>query len=126
MKLAVPFNEGFEERVTNAFKAFAAEVGLDKINYRALYIALMELALNAYEHSDAPDRQVWLVFEARGEQITLRVIDRGKGWKKRKRPSSPFRGHGLQMARAMVDHLIIEESHPGLAITISKSIRRQW
>ena len=126
LKLYVPFDDEFETRVSAAFRSFAKRVGIRGIDYRALHIALMELALNAYEHSKSPEGGVLLVFEAQGDEITVRVVDRGIGWRRGKLAASPYRGHGLQMVRAMVDHIAIEDYHPGLGVTISKNVRRAW
>ena len=119
------FSDHFEEDVRHCFSSILAKTGLHRDDNRELMFALQEVALNAWEHSKSRDNKITLNFTFSADEIQVEVRDRGRGLKdqKPKENTSPYRGSGLKIVRALSDKLIIKEQNPGLTVLITKKLK---
>ncbi len=119
------FSDHFEEDVRHCFSSILAETRMNRNDNRELMFALQEVALNAWEHSKSRDNKITLNFTLSNNEIRVAVRDRGRGLKnqKPKENTSPYRGSGLKIVRALSDKLIIKEQNPGLTVLITKKLR---
>lgn len=98
---------------------------MSKHDRLAASISLSELALNAIEHSNAADQQVFIQFEHCPDSLVITVRDHGKKEPSPpQKPLRPFRGNGLKVVRALCDRVEIRPSRIGFCIAITKNLWR--
>ena len=85
----------------------------------AAVLALNEAAANAIEHGASPGGEVVVAMEMRGEDLEMRVHDRGR-WQER--PSAGDRGRGLLLMRALMDDVHVESAEGGTTVTLRRRI----
>ena len=107
----------------------------DKID--EIQMAVVEACLNAFEHSEAPDRKVNIHFMVLGsdddpEGIQITISDSGVGFSpdlikrrrekaKENRPKAPQkRGYGLQIINGLMDEVDIMSSDDGTTVVMRK------
>lgn len=109
-----------------------AEMERDKID--EVKMAVVEACINAFEHSETPDRKVELDFRigiANGNRVFLEVgvADAGKGFDPsrisppdlaRKLKSSRKRGWGIKIIESLMDDVRIESGTHGTRIVMRK------
>jgi anti-sigma regulatory factor (Ser/Thr protein kinase) len=123
-KFEVSFFSRYEEEVEAKYNDFISDLNLCKEDKRSLLTAIMELVLNAEEHSKTPDNKVFITFLYAENRILIRVEDKGVGLTSEADAKSPFRGNGLKLARALVDSLIVSDYEKGLMVTAMKELKR--
>jgi serine/threonine-protein kinase RsbW len=110
------------------------EMGRDKID--EVKMAVVEACINAFEHSQTPDRKVEIDFrigvedEGRGRSyIEVDVVDAGKGFdpSRIETPSLPAklkanrkRGWGIKIIESLMDDVRIESGDHGTRIIMRK------
>ncbi len=109
------------------------EMGRDKID--EVKMAVVEACINAFEHSETPDRKVALAFRigsedgGRGAYLEVDVADAGRGFDptRLKTPeiatalrSSRKRGWGIKIIESLMDDVRIESGEHGTRIVMRK------
>ncbi|MGZ4150786.1 MAG: SpoIIE family protein phosphatase, partial [Actinomycetota bacterium] len=87
----------------------------------AAVLALNEAAANAIEHG-ASGGEVVVAIEVRGEDLEMRVHDRGR-WQER--PSAGDRGRGLLLMRALMDDVQVERADGGTTVTLRRRVSEE-
>jgi len=97
--------------------------------------AVIEACINAMEHSESPDRKIYLRFRVYADRLEIRVRDRGKGFdagqvekpnlRKKLETGSRKRGWGLMLIKNLMDDVRIETESPGTSIIMTKQIAPQ-
>jgi serine/threonine-protein kinase RsbW len=108
------------------------EMSADRID--EVRMAVVEACINAFEHSEAPDRKVNLTFTVLGrgdEPRELRIVieDAGIGFSpesvaepriEEKIKAKSKRGWGLKIIRGLMDHVEIRSGENGTTVVMSK------
>ena len=107
------------------------EMGRDKIE--EVKFAVVEACINAFEHSETPDRRVEIDFVADAGDghpyLEVGVCDAGKGFDPSKIPTPEFstklrssrkRGWGIKIIESLMDDVRIESGEHGTRIVMRK------
>ena len=94
--------------------------------------AVIEACINAMEHSDSPDRKIYLKFSVFDDRMEIRVRDRGRGFDIRRieKPNlrqklemgTRKRGWGLMLINNLMDDVKIEPEEPGISVIMTKQV----
>lgn len=123
-----------EVEASEAASALAASVHMDPDRIDELRMAVLEACINAFEHSEATDRQVYvsltLLGTQRPELVRVVVRDHGVGFSEKDRKGTMprvegaprKRGWGLTIIDRLMDEVEIESNSAGTVVTMSKHI----
>src|SRR5947209_7458332 len=120
-KLTLPMIPDMEIAASKLATAMAGFMTPDKID--EVRMAVVEVCINAFEHSHSPDREVYITYEVLGEtepeSLRITVRDTGVGFQPEdiaephiedKLKAIRKRGWGLKIIRGLMDEVDI---HPG-------------
>lgn len=132
LTLTLPMEQNFELVAANTGAALAEVKGLDPDERDEVRMAVIEACNNAFEHSDAHERQVDLTFEAMEDRLVITVGDRGQGFGSdpatlgpRQEPGGRKRGFGLRIMKAMMDQVdVVPRDGGGTDIVMIKLLRK--
>lgn len=123
--LTIPIAPEMEMVATSLVAPMAELMDLSRDKIDEVKMAFVEACINAFEHSDTPDRRVEILFvtdERNGRPyFEVGVSDSGKGFDPARVPqpdlaaklhSSRKRGWGIKIIESLMDDVKIE-SHPG-------------
>ncbi len=92
--------------------------------------AVIEVCINAQEHSMSRDRRLFLYFKVTPDRLLIQVTDRGRGFKpeeveipsieKKMFSNTKKRGWGLQLIRHFMDQIRIDSGEQGTTVTMIK------
>jgi anti-sigma regulatory factor (Ser/Thr protein kinase) len=99
----------------------AGEIGrfmrLDDNKVDEIEMALIEACINAFEHSQDPQRKVEIRFTMRPEALEIQVIDHGRGFDysqvhppdmESRLHAESKRGWGLKIIESLMDELVVD------------------
>jgi len=133
--LTIPMVADMEIAATKTATSMAAsmKMGPDKID--EVRMAVVEACINAFEHSGAEDRMVYLTFAILGGQgepevLRITVRDSGRGFNpeeleepsiEKKLTATNKRGWGLKIIEGLMDEVEIHSGHDGTMVIMSKA-----
>ncbi|MDH3253639.1 MAG: ATP-binding protein [Acidobacteriota bacterium] len=133
VSLTLPMLPDMEIAASKTATAMAElmEMGSDRID--EVRMAIVEACVNAFEHSQASDRKVYVTFAVIGdtapEKLQITIRDSGVGFKpeaveepriEEKLRAKSKRGWGLKIIKGLMDEVAIESSSTGTSIVMSK------
>jgi serine/threonine-protein kinase RsbW len=134
VKLTLPMAPDMEVVASQAASSLAAFIGMSPDRVDEVRLAVVEACINAFEHSQSPERKVELTFCLIGDRepdcLEIRVHDRGVGFAlaeveepkiEAKLKGSRKRGWGLKIIQGLMDEVRILSGANGTTVVMSKS-----
>ena len=128
--LTIPMLQNMELAATKTAEAVAEVMHLDEEKITEVSMAIIEACLNSFEHSRSEDKNVYITFTVKEEQLLIVLRDYGGGFdpskleepkmEKKLKPGVRKRGWGLKLMESMMDSVEIESSPQGTTITMTK------
>lgn len=134
--LTLPMAPDMEIAASKTATAIAEYMKMTPDRIDEVRMAVIEACINAFEHSQSPDRQVTMTFEVVGktepEELRITVKDTGVGFDPEsiEEPSIAAklreerkRGWGLKIIRGLMDDVEIRSGREGTTVIMSKRRR---
>ena len=128
-ELTLPIAPEAELVAAGTTEKIALHTGFDEKAMSEVRLAVIEACINAFEHSDSPDRRIYLTFVAEEDRLLVVVRDFGKGFDPTKidRPRIQEklsrlrkRGWGLVLIRRLMDKVEFIDIAPGTELRMVK------
>lgn len=130
--ITVPMIMDMELAVSKTAEALALMSHFSSDQVDEIRHAVIEACINAMEHSDSPDRKIYLRFSVFDDRMEIRVRDRGHGFdircvekpdlRRKLETGSRKRGWGLMLINNLMDDVKIEKEDPGISVIMTKQI----
>ncbi len=132
--LALPMLPDMEIEASKTATAIAESMHMSPDRIDEVRMAVVEACINAFEHSRAEEREVYVTFEVLGvdkdpEKLRITVRDTGIGFNpdEQKEPrieekilAQRKRGWGLRIIRGLMDEVEIHSGSEGTTVVMSK------
>ena len=126
--LSIPMIPEMELTATTVADSLGAFIGLDFDKTEEVKIAIIEVCINAFEHSDSDERRIDLSFQIEEKGITITINDGGPGFDIKeakqkiaeKREKGLKRGWGLTVVEELMDEMEIISNETGTLISMTK------
>lgn len=132
--LALPMLPDMEIEASKTATAIAESMHMSPDRIDEVRMAVVEACINAFEHSKADEREVYVTFEVLGvdkdpEKLRITVRDTGIGFNpddqrepriEEKLRSQRKRGWGLRIIRGLMDEVEIHSGSEGTTVVMSK------
>jgi serine/threonine-protein kinase RsbW len=134
--LALPMVPEMEIEASKTATAIAESIHMSADRIDEVRMAVVEACINAFEHSRASDREVFVTFEVVGElgdkdpqKLRITVRDHGVGFSPDEAPVPTLqekfklprkRGWGLKIIRGLMDEVEIRSGEDGTTVVMSK------
>jgi serine/threonine-protein kinase RsbW len=131
--LALPMLPDMELEAGKTATALAEAMNMSPDRIDEVRMAVVEACINAFEHSHAEDREVYVTFEVLGqadaEKLRITVRDTGMGFNpdeqrepriEEKLKARRKRGWGLKIIRGLMDEVEIHSGAGGTTVVMSK------
>jgi len=130
--LRIPMLPDMELAASQVASSVAVLVRLTVDEADEVRLAIIEACLNAFEHSQSPDRSVTIRYVILPDELKIIIEDEGKGFSPEHPPERPQtsqleihpRGWGLKLMRELMDEVRIESSAAGTKVILSKRLQR--
>jgi serine/threonine-protein kinase RsbW len=127
-ELTLPIAPEAELVAAGAIEKIAVQTGFDEKAMSEVRLAVIEACINAFEHSESPDRRVYLTFVVERDRLLVIVRDFGKGFDPttvdRPRVQAKLkdlkRGWGLVLIRRLMDQVEFVDIAPGTELRMTK------
>ncbi len=134
VKLTLPMAPDMEVVASQAASSLAAFIGMSPDRVDEVRLAVVEACINAFEHSQSPERKVEITFCLIGDRepdcLEISVHDHGVGFAfseveepkiEAKLKGSRKRGWGLKIIQGLMDEVRILSGTNGTTVVMSKS-----
>ena len=127
--LKIPMLEDMELAATKAAEAMAEYLSFDQDKTDEIKLAIIEATLNAFEHSSSKERFVEINFEAKNNELTIKIHDSGTGFDSskvetpeidKKIKSDYKRGWGMSLMEELMDSVEVVNDSSGCTIILTK------
>lgn len=132
-ELTLPIARDAELVAAGATEEIALRAGFDETAMTQIRSAVIEACINAFEHSESPDRRVYLTFVAEEDKLLVIVRDFGKGFDPTKADPPHIqeklrkmhkRGWGLVIITRFMDKVEFLDKTPGTELRMTKYLPR--
>ena len=130
VELKLPIIENMELVATQTAEVVSKHMQLDNEKTREISMALIEACINAFEHSETKS-EVFIHFIISDESLTIKVIDKGKGFDSSKisipnidnklGSDEKKRGWGIMLIKELMDSVNYESNEEGTTLTMIKN-----
>lgn len=130
VELKLPIIENMELVATQTAEVVSKHMQLDDEKTSEISMALIEACINAFEHSETK-KEVFIHFIISDESLTIKVIDKGKGFDSSKisipnidnklGSNEKKRGWGVMLIKELMDSVDYESSEQGTILTMTKN-----
>ena len=114
---------------TQTAEIVARHMDLSEEKTGEISMALIEACINAFEHSESKS-EVYIDFLIEEDQLTIKVIDKGKGFdqsnvkipkiESKLNSDERKRGWGIMLIKELMDSVDFESDHTGTTLTMIK------
>ncbi|MEM6794196.1 MAG: ATP-binding protein [Acidobacteriota bacterium] len=129
--LTLPMIQNMELTASKTAGALGEHIGMSRDKIDEVKMAVVEACINAFEHSRAPDREVYMLLKVLGEDadprgLAITIQDKGIGFlpdeaSDPQPPQVPVkRGHGLRIINGLMDDVEIQSDSSGTTVTMTK------
>jgi len=129
VELKLPILKNMELVATQTSEVIAKHMNLSEEKSGEISMALIEACINAFEHSESKS-EVYIHFLIDDNNLTVKVIDKGKGFDESKvkipkieskiNTDERKRGWGLMLIKELMDSVDFESDHTGTTLTMTK------
>ncbi|MDA9679821.1 ATP-binding protein [Flavobacteriaceae bacterium] len=130
VELKLPIIENMELVATQTSEVVSKHMKLDSEKTSEISLALIEACINAFEHSKSKS-EVFIHFIISEENLTIKVIDKGKGFDSSKisipnienkiGSDEKKRGWGIMLIKELMDSVNYESNEEGTTLTMIKN-----
>ena len=130
VELKLPIIENMELVATQTAEVVSKHMQLDNEKTNEISLALIEACINAFEHSESKS-EVFIHFIISDESLTIKVIDKGKGFDSSKisipnienklGSDEKKRGWGIMLIKELMDSVNFESNDQGTTLTMIKN-----
>lgn len=133
VRLTLPMAADMEIAAAKTVTSMAESMQMSPDKIDEVRMAVVEACINAFEHSNALDRMVYLTFAVVGgdqpEKLQITVRDAGRGFDPGKLPEPSIeeklkadrkRGWGLKIIEGLMDEVAIHSGGGGTTVVMSK------
>tara|TARA_Y100001980_G_C14165334_1_gene42493 strand:- start:21 stop:449 length:429 start_codon:yes stop_codon:yes gene_type:complete len=130
VELKLPIIENMELVATQTAEVVSKHMQLDNEKTSEISMALIEACINAFEHSETKS-EVFIHFIISDESLTIKVIDKGKGFDSSKisipnidnklGSDEKKRGWGIMLIKELMDSVNYESNEEGTTLTMIKN-----
>ena len=130
VELKLPIIENMELVATQTAEVVSKHMKLDNEKTNEISLALIEACINAFEHSESKS-EVFIHFIISDESLTIKVIDKGKGFDSSKisipnienklGSDEKKRGWGIMLIKELMDSVNFESNDQGTTLTMIKN-----
>jgi serine/threonine-protein kinase RsbW len=133
VKLALPMKPDMEIEASKTATQIAESIAMSPDRIDEVRMAVVEACINAFEHSHATRRELFLTYEVLGEidpeKLRITVRDNGIGFSpdavtepllQDKLRAQRKRGWGLKIIRGLMDEVEIRSGVEGTTVVMSK------
>jgi serine/threonine-protein kinase RsbW len=133
VSLTLPMLPDMEIAASKTATAMAEFMDMTSDKIDEVRMAVVEACINAFEHSSANDRKVYVTFTVLGEgvpeKLKITICDRGVGFEpsaveepkiEEKLKAASKRGWGLRIINGLMDEVEIRSNRTGTTIVMSK------
>ena len=130
VELKLPIIENMELVATQTAEVVSKHMKLDTEKTNEISLALIEACINAFEHSETKS-EVYIHFIISEENLTIKVIDKGKGFDSSKisipnienkiGSEENKRGWGIMLIKELMDSVNYESNEEGTTLTMIKN-----
>lgn len=129
INLTIPIIPDMEVAATNTAEAVLRFMAFDSDKIDEVKHALIEGCINAFEHSQSQDGNVYIKFVMQDDELVVVIQDFGHGFEvaevekpeiENKIGGSYKRGWGLMMMESLMDTVSIDSNVNGTRITMTK------
>ena len=130
VELKLPIIENMELVATQTAEGVSKHMQLDNEKTSEISMALIEACINAFEHSETKS-EVFIHFIISDESLTIKVIDKGKGFDSSKisipnidnklGSDEKKRGWGIMLIKELMDSVNYESNEEGTTLTMIKN-----
>jgi anti-sigma regulatory factor (Ser/Thr protein kinase) len=130
-EMVIPMSSDAELVVAKAVEQIGKNIHLDDEFLNYLQLALIEVCINAIEHSGSYEKKVFLKFTARADQIEIIVENAGRPFSLDARKEIPVeeklrmgmkRGWGFKLVHSIMDDVKIERVNDRTRVILIKNI----
>jgi serine/threonine-protein kinase RsbW len=127
--LALPMVPEMEIEASKTATEIAESIRMSPDRIDEVRMAVVEACINAFEHSHAGDREVFVTFEVLPEKLRITVHDNGIGFSpdvleeptmEGKLKAVRKRGWGLKIIKGLMDEVEIRSGAEGTTVVMSK------
>ncbi|MDP8205412.1 MAG: ATP-binding protein [Candidatus Electryonea clarkiae] len=128
--LTLPMLNRMELVASSVSETLAEMMAFDEERSQEISMALIEACINAFEHSNGDDKNIYLTFHAENDIMKITVSDHGNGFdparveqpdiKNQLKPGAKKRGWGLKVMDSMMDSVQIQSDNNGTTVTLIK------
>jgi anti-sigma regulatory factor (Ser/Thr protein kinase) len=131
-ELVIPMSSNAELVVAKAVEQIGKNSNLDAEFLNYLQLALIEVCINAMEHSGSYEKKVFLKFITRPGTLEIVVENSGKPFSPETRKEIPVeeklrmgikRGWGFKLVYAIMDHVKVERVNDRTRVIMTKNIK---
>ena len=129
VELKLPILKDMELVATQTAEIVAKHMDLSDEKTGEISMALIEACINAFEHSESKS-EVYIDFLIEEDQLTIKVIDKGKGFdqsnvkipkiESKLNSDERKRGWGIMLIKELMDSVAFESDHTGTTLTMIK------
>ena len=129
VELKLPVLPDMELSATKTAEIVAKHMELSEEKSAEISMALIEACINAFEHSESKS-EIYIHFMISDDQLTIKVIDKGKGFDSSKikipeienkiNSNERKRGWGIMLIKELMDSVDFESDHTGTTLTMVK------
>ncbi len=129
VELKLPILKDMELVATQTAEIVARHMDLSEEKTGEISMALIEACINAFEHSESKS-EVYIDFLIEENQLTIKVIDKGKGFdqsnvkipkiESKINSDERKRGWGIMLIKELMDSVDFESDHTGTTLTMIK------
>ena len=129
VELKLPILKDMELVATQTAEIVARHMDLSEEKTGEISLALIEACINAFEHSESKS-EVYIDFLIEEDQLTIKVIDKGKGFdqsnvkipkiESKLNSDERKRGWGIMLIKELMDSVDFESDHTGTTLTMIK------
>lgn len=129
VELKLPVLKNMELVATQTSEVVSKHMNLSEEQSGEISMALIEACINAFEHSESKS-EIYIHFLISDDQLTIKVIDKGKGFDSSKikipdieskiNSNERKRGWGIMLIKELMDSVDFESDHTGTTLTMVK------
>ena len=129
VELKLPILKNMELVATQTSEVVSKHMNLSDDQAGEISMALIEACINAFEHSESKS-EIYIHFMISDDQLTIKVIDKGKGFDSSKikipeienkiNSNERKRGWGIMLIKELMDSVDFESDHTGTTLTMVK------
>jgi len=129
--LKIPMVPDMELAAAKTAEAMAEYAHFSDDEIEEIKMAIIETCINAFEHSESMDRNVYITFHVDKKKMVVQIMDKGKGFVKKdvetpdiaKKIHAEYkRGWGMQLIESLMDEVDIHSGDDGTVVSLTKFI----